>query len=188
MGENLRDLLPNAPPAYWGPATQVVDDVCALEDLSRDSTMMAQLAAYVTPGDAKQLGFGVDASGWSDTPKEKRCLKLRRAWRIQHDVRWADYSASIKEIEAQMKHIPEELRQPRLTRARPLPQHTDAAEWNAEAFAAATDALPGQLRSEVNETYLITGVPKAFVHKILMNGLNEGYAGSNAGTISVNCY
>ena len=38
-------------------------------------------------------------------------------------------------------------------------------------------------RSDVNETFLMHGIPKQVLHDVLMNGLDERYAGANKGTL-----
>jgi hypothetical protein len=75
-----------------------------------------------------------------------------------------------------MQRVPPERQDP-ISLVKPKPLKEPPAHWDAMAFARATQALPGhsQLRADVNETYLLTGVPSDTVHKILMSGFDERF-------------
>ena len=41
----------------------------------------------------------------------------------------------------------------------------------------------GQLKKELNEQYLLSGVPAAVIANVMTSGMNERYSGSNAGSM-----
>ena len=158
---------------YWGAPT-VSTDGLGLECLSAD--LCRQLNACLQPGDPNQLGTGADASGWNTIPEGKRRIQLQKAWRVQRETLWKQYREKLEVIAEQIQRVPAERREP-ISLAKPKPLRQPPAYWDAMAFARATQGLPGfgHLRADVNEMYLLTGVPSDTVHKILMSGVDERF-------------
>ena len=175
--------LPGAQPAYWGAPTSS-SATFDLEHLSDDHELMRKLNRCLQPGDNAQLGKGLDASGWSSTtPDNEKRIRLRRAWRVQSSVRWQEYNASAEQIKLDMQHVPEALRRP-FDSSRPAPlQGTVVSRWDPEEFSAAIKEMPGELRQDINEMYLMSGCPKDTTFKIASSGMNERFAGANLGSL-----
>ena len=95
---------------------------------------------------------------------------------MQRETLWQQYRDKLEVTAEQMQRVPAERRAP-ISLAKPKPLRQPPAHWDAMAFARATQGLPGfdQLRADVNEMYLLTGVPSHTVHKILMSGVDERF-------------
>ena len=156
---------------YWGAPTVTADGL-GLESLAADVCRL--LDTCLQPGDANQLGKGVDARGWEAIPEGERSIRVQRAWRVQRETLWQQYRDKLAVVAEQMERVPAECRGS-ISVAKPKPLRQPPAHWDAMAFARATERLPGQLRGDVNETYLLTGVPSETVHKILMSGFDERF-------------
>ena len=158
---------------YWGAPTVTVDGL-GLECISDD--LCGVLDACLQPGDANQLGKGKDASGWDTIPEGERGIRLHKAWRVHRETLWKQYRDKLEVVAEQMQRVPAE-RKVSITLAKPVPLVEPPAHWDPMAFAQATQDLPGhsQLRADVNEVYLLTGVPCDAIHKILMSGFDERF-------------
>jgi len=100
---------------------------------------------------------------------------LQKAWRVQNESLWQPYRASLDKVAGQMQRVPANLRQP-ISLQKPKPLKEPPVHWDGAAFASATGGLPGQLRGDVNEMYLLSGVPSDAALKILMGGFDERFA------------
>lgn len=129
--------------------------------------MLSSLNACIQPEDSTQLGVGRDASGWAGIAADQRRIVLQSAWRVHNGSLWQKFGVEVATVSQQMKGIPD-------TQCQHMPLRA--------SFHAATTKLPGHLDGRVNEHYLYHGVPKPVVEKILKTGINERYAGANAGT------
>lgn len=158
---------------YWGSPTVTADGL-GLECLPADVCRL--LDTCLQPGDAKQLGKGADASGWGTIPVGDRRIKLHKAWRVHRETLWKQYRDKLEIVAEQMQLVPAE-RKVSIALAKPTPLKDPPAHWDPMAFAQATQDLPGhsQLRADVNEVYLLTGVPCDAIHKILTRGFDERF-------------
>jgi serine/threonine protein kinase len=158
---------------HWGSPTVSADGL-GLECLSAE--LCRQLDGCLQPGDASQLGKGADASSWGTIPDGERRIQVQKAWRVQRETLWQQYRDKLDVVAEQMQRVPAEHQKP-ISPAKPKPLRDPPAHWDAMAFARATQDLPGhgQLRTDVNEMYLLTGVPSETVHKVLMSGFDERF-------------
>ena len=121
---------------------------------------MQLLGLCLQPDDPDQLGVGADASGWDGIKhKQVKHMKLHKAWRVQSEQLWQQYVAQRQRVIQDLKHVPSNVR----------------AQWPdlalRKAFAGITSLLPGELNGDANEQYLMSGVPKETVLKVLMGGM-----------------
>lgn len=155
-------------PQYWGTPIPTDEDF-EFEDLSDDKAVMPLLRLCLQPDDPEQLGIGADASGWGGIKQgEVKHMKLHKAWRVHNQGLWQQYVAQIKRVAKDLTHVPAHRRQPIRLRAN---------------LDRVTSQLPGRLRDDVNEQYLMSGLPKETVLKVLTSGMNERFSGANAGTM-----
>jgi hypothetical protein len=167
------------PPPYWGDPTHLANDEVLLERVDDDAALLGVIKRCFEPADSTDLGIGKDAAGWDKLgiPPDRRRVDVKRVWRLQNMGMWTKYQAKVtEEAEKLKKHVPPHRREP--IKLRP-------------EFAKATAKLPGfvTLNSDVNETYLLHGAPTCVVDKILLNGCDARYSGSNAGTMfGEGCY
>lgn len=154
-------------PEHWGRVPQI-DGAFLLKPLGRDQPLFKTLADCLQPADSTQLGQGADASGWGLIPTSQRKITLRRAWRVQNEGLWRTYAGEQQHVATQMKQVPSKFHKPIAFRP---------------AFKSATDKLPGQLKKELNEQYLLSGVPAAVIANVMTSGMNERYSGANAGSM-----
>lgn len=138
----------------------------ALDALDPRTDVVNALAACLQPKDPSQLGKGKDATGWR--ADQRRQLTLRRAWRVHNQPLWQKYCAEVNVVAGQMAQVPAR----QTTPIQFLPEFEDA-----------TSKLPGTLSADTNEHYLLSGVPKGTVEKILFSGMDERFSGANAGTM-----
>eukprot|EP01047_Picozoa_sp_COSAG01_P033693 COSAG01_NODE_2490_length_7582_cov_5.100561_4_plen_469_part_00 len=160
-------------PEYWGeptPRDDDLDDIVELEHLTDNSEIMAKLEFCLHPGDPEQLGKGKDASGWNQVQRSRQVkhMRLHKAWRVHNQTLWLSYRGQLQKVAKDLTHVPDHRRQP--------------LELRPE-FEDISDLLPGELCDGANERYLMSGVPKDVVWKILMHGMNERYSGGNAGSM-----
>ena len=158
----------NVFPSHWAKLGVEDSGGLALEDLRDHAELLQTLDACLQPEDPTQLGKGNDASGWVGVPDSNKEVQLRRAWRVHNRSLWQKYSAEITTVREQMAQVSAEWTTPIKFRA---------------VFEEATTQLPGDRSEDVNEHYLLSGVPKETVEKILATGMNERFAGANAGTM-----
>ena len=99
-------------------------------------------------------------------------MKVEQAWQIRNATLTRQYEAGVLKVADQCAKIP--------------------PKWKANAvrkeLAAAVSQLVRQddleeLRPEINETFLLTGVTPSVVKNIVAQGFNEQRSGSNAGTM-----
>jgi hypothetical protein len=94
-------------------------------------------------------------------------LKLACAWRLENRVLWEKYMVGVQEVMNGMKRI----RQGGVASAGGVPPLTRRV----------ADALPGDLRVDVNEAFLMHGTNAGVLINILSAGMNERFAGTAAG-------
>jgi hypothetical protein len=153
-----------APPAYWDKVTaeKAADGFAAIA-LNRTDPTFAALGRFLETDKVKLAKWGADRTGTShDT------LKLACAWRLENPTQWGKYMSGVQEAEKDMERI----RQAGVKPAGGAPVMTGVV---------ASD-LPGQLRANVNEAFLMHGTGMDVLINILSNGMNERFAGASAGT------
>jgi hypothetical protein len=146
-------------PAHWERgAAEAAADGLALHLLRPGEAEWSALSACLAT-DGGQLNRGVDYR----EPGEHTSLELVRGWRVENPQQWRTYRTAQKRVEAEVG------------RARGAGVAVHAV---APRLAAATRSLPGQgeLRSELNEAYLLHGTSPKNVLAALSGGLNERYS------------
>ena len=150
-------------PVYWDKekAKSAPDGFAAIA-LDRTDPTFAALGRFLETDKAKLLTSGKDLSGTShDT------LKLACAWRLENPVQWRKYMIGVLQVAKDMSKI-------QLAGVKP-------AGGAPPMTGVVASALPGQLRVNVNEAFLMHGTGAHVLINILSKGLNERFAGSAAG-------
>jgi len=93
-------------------------------------------------------------------------LELTCAWRLENPALWEKYMSGVQGVMNDMKRI----RQGRVASAGGAPPLT----------CGVADTLPGDLRVDVNEAFLMHGTNAGVLFNILSTGLNERFASTKA--------
>jgi hypothetical protein len=152
-------------PDYWDKekAKSAPDGFAAIALNKTDPTFTA-LGRFLETDKAKLLKSGADRSGTShDT------LKLACAWRLENPVLWHKYIIGVQSVGRDMERI-------RLKGIKP-------AGGAPVMTGSVASSLPGQLRANVNEAFLMHGTGVDVVLEIISKGFNERFAGSAAGAV-----
>ena len=154
-----------APPDYWDKkAAENAADGFAAIALNKTDPTFAALGRFLETDKAKLAKSGADRSGTShDT------LKLACAWRLENPSLWDTYMSGVQMVGKDMDRINAAGVKP----AGGAPVMTGSV----------ASSLPGQLRANVNEAFLMHGTVPHVVLQIISKGMNERYAGSAAGTM-----
>jgi serine/threonine protein kinase len=134
----------------------------ALDRTGRDHGTWAALERLLQTDPVKLKQSGADRRG---TTHDR--LKLACAWRLENRVLWEKYMVGVQEVMNGMKRI----RQGGVASAGGVPPLTRRV----------ADALPGDLRVDVNEAFLMHGTNAGVLINILSAGMNERFAGTAAG-------
>jgi serine/threonine protein kinase len=134
----------------------------ALDHTGRDRSTWAALEQLLQTDPDKLKQSGADRRG---TTHDR--LKLAYAWRLENPALWEKYMSGVQGVMNDMKRI----RQCRVASAGGAPPLT----------CRVADALPGDLRVDVNEALLMHGTNAGVLFNILSTGMNERYAGTAAG-------
>jgi hypothetical protein len=122
-----------------------------------------------------QLAYGVVGADlktpWPDIPVARRRLTLAKAWKLSDDSQTQVYEGGRRRVQRDCEEL-------RVATSSKWTSHDVRRE-----LQQAAPALKVPLDAEINETLLLTGVPKDVVRKILRNGLNERFSGANAGSM-----
>ena len=118
-----------------------------------------------------ELGKGRDAKS-SDYYNE---LKLAAAWRVQHPNLWQKYVAGRDTVASDIRKLQETSALP----ADGLPSRTHKESGIAPALSKAEGTEP--LMAHSYETWLMHGTDPDRLYSMITNGMNERYAGTNAG-------
>jgi len=155
-----------AMPDYWETrmATSSPDGFAAiaLDHTGRDRSTWAALERLLQTDPVKLKQSGADRRG---TTHDR--LKLACAWRLENPALWDKYMSGVQGVMNDMKRI----RQGRVASAGGAPPLT----------CRVADALPGDLRVDVNEAFLMHGTNAGVLINILSTGMNERFAGTAAG-------
>jgi chemotaxis protein histidine kinase CheA len=155
-----------ATPDYWenSIATSSPDGFAAiaLDRTGRDLGTCTALERLLQTDEVKLRADGADRRG---TTHDR--LKLACAWRIENPVLWGKYMVGVQAVMQDMKLVQQE-------RVRP----SGGAPPLTHRVA---DALPGHLRLDVNEAFLMHGTNAGVLINILSKGMNERFSGTAAG-------
>jgi hypothetical protein len=154
-----------APPDYWDKqmAENAADGFAAIA-LNRTDPTFAALGRFLETDKAKLAKSGADRAGTShDT------LKLACAWRLENPSLWGKYMSGVQEVGKDMERI----KAAGVTPAGGMPVMTGSV----------ASSLPGQLRANVNEAFLMHGTVPKVVLQIISKGMNERFAGAAAGAM-----
>lgn len=135
--------------------------------------VLREMVAETRPA---ELGKGRDEGGeWNrlGLSEGNRHIEVSRAWRLENASLWKTYQDRVQRVNAELSHGP-----PR--DALPAAKHSDPFR---EGLREGGANLPGDLREECAECFLMTGVPLKSVAGVLTNGINTGFAGQNSGAI-----
>jgi hypothetical protein len=154
-----------APPGYWDKkAAENAADGFAAIALNKTDPTFAALGRFLETDKVKLAASGADRSGTShDT------LKLACAWRLENPSLWGKYMSGVQEVGKDMERI----KAANVTPEGGMPVMTGSV----------ASSLPGQLRANVNEAFLMHGTVSHVVLQIISKGMNERFAGSAAGTM-----
>ena len=157
-----------AMPDYWETrmATSSPDGFAAiaLDHTGRDRSTWAALERLLQTDPVKLKQSGADRSG---TTHDR--LKLACAWRLENPALWEKYMSGVQGVMNDMERI----RQGRVASAKRIRQ----------CRVASKGALPGDLRVDVNEAFLMHGTNAGVLINILSTGMNERFAGTAAGAV-----
>ena len=154
-----------AQPGYWDKekAKSAKDGFAAIA-LNRTDPTFAALGRFLETDKAKLTASGADRAGTShDT------LKLACAWRLENPTLWDKYMSGVQEVGTDMERI----QQAGVKPAGGAPVMTGGV----------ASSLPGQMRANVNEVFLMHGTVPHVVLQIISKGMNERFAGAAAGTM-----
>jgi hypothetical protein len=152
-------------PDYWDKekAKSAPDGFAAIA-LDRTDPTFAALGRFLETDKAKLLTSGKDRSGTShDT------LKLACAWRLENPDLWYKYMSGVQMVGRDM----EKIQTAGVTPAGGAPVTTGSV----------ASSLPGKLRVDVNEAFLMHGTGGDVVLEIISKGMNERFAGTAAGAV-----
>jgi hypothetical protein len=159
------DQVAKSLPDYWEKvkAKSAPDGFAAIA-LDRTDPTFATLGRFLETDKDKLLRPGADRKGTShDT------LKLACAWRLENPVQFGKYMSGVQQVANDMERI-------RLAGVKP-------AGGAPVMTSVVASALPGQLRVNVNEAFLMHGTGADVVIEIISKGMNERFAGAAAGTM-----
>ena len=154
-----------AQPDYWDKekAKSAKDGFAAIA-LNRTDPTFAALGRFLETDKAKLTASGADRAGTShDT------LKLACAWRLENPTLWDKYMSGVQEVGTDMERI----KQAGVKPSGGAPVMTGGV----------ASSLPGQMRANVNEAFLMHGTKPHVVIDIISKGMNERYAGAAAGAL-----
>ena len=159
--------IARAMPDYWEKriATSSLDGLAAiaLDRTGRDRSTWAALERLLQTDPVKLKQSGADRRA----PVTHDRLELACAWRLENPSLWEKYMSGVQGVMNDMKRI----RQGRVASAGGAPPLT----------CRVADALPGDLRVDVNEAFLMHGTNAGVLINILSTGMNERFAGTAAG-------
>jgi Ca2+-binding EF-hand superfamily protein len=185
-------------PIYWGDVPPGSDE--QLIEVTDEYTLQA-LRYAVGPQRRAEFGKGFDkGKHWDPIPHTHRHINVVKAWRVQNEPLWKTFSTARERVADDVSRGPSidsndapvcnraklmKPKQPHIT-----PEHRNTATPGCSAgglrleeaakygFTQQDDAA----RDDVNETFLLHGIPKHAVADVLQNGLDPRYSGAH-GTI-----
>mmetsp|Transcript_17342 Transcript_17342/g.38185 ORF Transcript_17342/g.38185 Transcript_17342/m.38185 type:complete len:389 (+) Transcript_17342:3-1169(+) len=139
-------------PGYWSPASAAGGSLCVIPV---DNATRQRLGLLLNVSDPSQLGQGRDASSYHHAYS---ALVLHAAWRLEHPDLWQLFSTRRDVVARQVldfrnKRLPE------------VPINT--------ATQSVGEVLPGPVRADANEVWLLHGCKPDHALAIIQTGLNE---------------
>jgi serine/threonine protein kinase len=132
---------------------------------------LRHMVAETRPDD---FGKGLDSGAeWQRAGLQEgnRHSQFVRAWRLENTVLWKQYQARVERTNADLSRGPALDALPAARRSGPI----------RAALREGGQSLEGGLRPECAECFLMHGCPIDNLGNILANGLDQGFAGTNAG-------
>ena len=183
-------------PMYWRPGQGELLEVT-------DAYAMERIIQALHARMPDQFGKGRDGSDkpWNDLGlllrpdgTSDRSVAIVKAWHIQNQSIWKQYSAAVERIADDISRGPPISSDdaPVCNRAkimRPkLPNERSGCSKGGEALElAAQDGFKADhedaARQDINEVFLLHGLPKGTVFDVIRSGFNERYSGANAGAL-----
>lgn len=170
-----------------------------------DPETLDRLRSLVEPTKPDEFGLGLDkGAGWEQMGFERELdastgqrgplripadcshaepgstpsVEMVRAWRLQNKRVWQRYDAGVGRVSDSITRGPPldnlPMRPDKMNLPQPLQDVKD------QGFCAGQD---DRARQDVNETFLMHGIPKQTLLKVMTNGLNEHFAGGNKGSL-----
>jgi len=175
----------NQIPYYWecqhGSETPIRDGVVEVTDRA----VLDKIWATVAPSRASEFGLGRDSGhDWLDAgllDPDQRNIRLVKAWRLQNEAVLHNYNSGLETITGFVSQGPP-------IDADELPVHNLRKIGIRRQLdqSAESGFLPDggdKARRDVNEVFLMHGLPKSTLHKVLNEGFNERFASANAGAL-----
>ena len=153
-------------PHHWEKVTaaRVKDGFAVLKvDSIRDASVWRAFERLLVTDPVKLRQSGADRHG---TRHDR--LQLKCAWRLEHPPMWEKYTSAQQGVLRDKKLLSK--------------AHAQTAGGLPVATAAAASTLPGPLKAEVNEAWLLHGTGPDKLLSVLSTGPNERFSGTNAGT------
>jgi len=154
-------------PEYWEKtlAANAADNLAAipLDRDGHDRATWAALERLLETDKDKLQANGKDRS--NSVTYEK--LRMARAWRLENPMLWEEYLAGRGRVKRDMQVLRK--------------AGVKAAGGDPPATARIAASLPGTLNADVNEAILLHGTNAAVLPSIMVQGMNERFAGSSAG-------
>ena len=184
-------------PVYWDESPQGRDE--QLIEVTDD--VLQVLRHTVAPQTRADFGKGIDKHKyWMGIPEDHRDIEVVKAWRIQNEPLWKQYSAARERVADDVSRGPPIVSNdaPVCNRAKMMKPKSNPREvcpgCSAGGLRLEEAAKLGFVRREgqepedagrfdVNETFLLHGIPKTALADVLLTGMDERYSGANKGTL-----
>jgi serine/threonine protein kinase/Ca2+-binding EF-hand superfamily protein len=181
-------------PIYWGDVPPGSDE--QLIEVTDEYTLQA-LRYAVAPQRPTEFGKGLDAGKyWDPTiPDSDRYVNVVKAWRVQNEPLWKTFSAARERVADDVSRGPSitsndapvcnrpKLMKPKQRGIAVGPGCSAGGLRLEEAAKYGFTRQDDAARDDVNETFLLHGIPKHAVADVLQTGLDERYSGANKGTL-----
>jgi serine/threonine protein kinase len=179
-------------PVYW----RHVSDEHILRDLHEvDGVTLDRIRDVLEPQMPDQLGKGRDAGRqWKNMGLEEgdRSIHVAKAWRVQSRSLWNRYSVAMESMADAISCGPP-LNQIAGNREKIMetpgwPEREMGCSRGGEALEEAAKrgfdpSGEDSIRQDVNEAFLLHGLPSDALQKVVETGFNQNYSGANAGSL-----
>jgi serine/threonine protein kinase len=205
-GDRYFNRASSGTPVYWKQASteHVRKDLC---EVPSDSATMQALREALRPQTPNQLGVGRDghqAAYWMQLglhdPSE-RSISIVKAWRVQSQNLHKKYKTAVETMADDISCGPplQQERPPVCSRAKIMagpgwpdsPNGCSRGGMALEKCAKAGFDADGEdvARQDVNEAFMLHGLPHYQLEPVVQKGFNQNYSGSTAGTMfGSGCY
>jgi serine/threonine protein kinase len=179
-------------PVYW----KQVSDEHILRDLHEvDGATLERIRSALKPQMPDEFGKGRDAGRtWLDLGllKYDRSIHIAKAWRLQNRMLWNRYTTAMEGMAdaiscgPPLNTIPGNREKIMETPGWPESEMGCSRGGAALEEAAQRGFHPSgedTIRQDVNEAFLLHGLPSDILHKVVKSGFNQNYSGANAGSL-----